>query len=113
MVNSDVFALSHASKHVSCARTCLKYVRASTASFSGFSCCKMLLMMKATIFPTFFVDQFLNIVVISWKLCVSPVMVYKKEWYLDVFGMVLALLKIFTMVSVRFLSCSCSVVVVS
>ena len=36
MVNSNVFALSHVSKDVFCARTYLKYVRASTASFSGF-----------------------------------------------------------------------------
>ena len=35
MVNSNVFALSHVNQDVFCARTYLKYVRASTASFSG------------------------------------------------------------------------------
>ena len=36
MVNFSAFALSHVSKHVSCARTYLKYVRASESSLSGF-----------------------------------------------------------------------------
>ena len=36
MVNFSVFALSHVSKHVSCARTYLKHVRASEASLAEF-----------------------------------------------------------------------------
>ena len=36
MVNFSVFALSHVSKHVSCARTYLKHVRAREASLAGF-----------------------------------------------------------------------------
>ena len=36
MVNSNDFALLHVNKDVFCARTYFKYVRASTASFSGF-----------------------------------------------------------------------------
>ena len=37
MVKSNVFSLSHLNKDVFRTRTFLKYVRASTASFSGFS----------------------------------------------------------------------------
>ena len=63
-------------------------------------------------FQNGYVDQFLNIVVISWKLCVAPVkiMLYQKRM---AFSMVSALLKNLRMVSVRFVSCSCLVGVAS
>ena len=100
MVSSNVFDLSHVSKHASCTRTYLKYVCASTASFSGFFLLQDVADDETDNFSQqVFVDQFLSSIAISWKRCVSLIiiMVYQKRM---AFSIVLALVKILPMVSV-------------